>query len=449
MAEILGTPITVTQTESIFDRLKSACCGIVFGIILFLGAFPLLYWNEQRAVERYDALNEGESQVLSISSPPLTIDPQNEGKLVHFTATVYNGGANIVDSLFGIGCTNTSDCLSLQRHSEMYQWEERSETKTKTNAGGSKTTTTTYTYERAWSSQLINSDSFHDQSSQYDNPTYFRFPSEEFVANPMMAGSYQLPSGIVNYMISDEDPMDVSVNDIVDQNLRSEAKATGSTRGDGYYFGTEQSPTIGDEKVWFSETPSSQISVVGVQKDNTVTAFVSETGRGGNVLLYRRGNLTATELFDIAEDQNRYLTIGLRILGFVVMALGQILIWSPLKVVADVIPVVGSFVGCGIKWISITIAAVLSSITISIAWLIVHPKIGLIVLGSLLAVIGAVAFAVKMLCNRKKSSDEDDYSDEKKDNTCDDDIVACDPDPEIGGGGGNFADALGEPPSAD
>jgi len=413
MADIpFGDPITVTSTVNLGERLKASCCGILFGVLLFLGSFPLLYWNEHRAVQRYDALKEGEAQTISIS--PVAINPQNDGKLVHFTASVFNGGANISDSLFGVGCFGDIDCLALQRHSEMYQWDELSKSNSKSNTGGSITTTTNYSHIQAWSSTLVNSDSFRNQSKTYENPASFQFPSKNFFANPMMAGAFVLPSNIVNWFVQDQDLIDVSVNDITDQSLRNEAKATRSTRSDGYYFGngTDQSPKIGDEKVWFTQTPPSNITVVGVQRDSTIKAFASKTGEGGNVLLYRKGNLTASQMYDIAENQNRILTIVLRIVGFAIMAIGQIVIWSPFKVVADVIPIVGSMVGFGINFVSITIAAVLSAITIAIAWLIAHPMIGLIVLGVSLAVIGVCAVGVRMLMNRKPKNVYDDVYDD-------------------------------------
>jgi len=402
----MSDPITVVTHTSLGDRLKGSCFGIVFGIIFFLGSFPLLFWNEQRAVARYDALQEGEALTVSLSNATV-IDPANDGKLVHFTASVYRGNSasSLTDPIFGISC---SDCLALQRHSEIYQWKENTSTSTKKNVGGSTTTTTTYTYDTTWSTSITNSGSFQDQSSQYQNPSSFDYPSNEVIGDPIMAGAFELPSNIESWVLNDEVPKNVAVTDIVDTTLRSKVVSESKTPATGYFIGTgsSSSPQIGDERVWFTETPPTEITVVGVQKGDTVTAFVSESGKGGNVLLYTRGKVTAAELFDIAESQNETMTWIIRFVGFAVMAFGQILIWGPLKVASDIIPCVGSLVGCGINFISITIAAVLSSLTISIAWLIAHPKIGAIVLGICLVVIGLCAFAFKMLLGRNKSDEE-------------------------------------------
>jgi hypothetical protein len=413
MAEIaLGDPNTVIEALPNFrERLKASRTGIVFGIIIFLGAFPLLFWNELRAVRRYDILEEGNLATVSVS--PLVIDEKNDGKLVHFTATTsgVSNAASVSDSFFGIGCSGGVDCIALQRHSEMYQWKEEA-----TTTLGSKETVTNYTYTQAWSGFLYNSDSFYNKSELYKNPTSFDFPSEDFVANPMMAGAFVLPSKIVNWVVVDRDPIDVSVIDIKDQSLSSRATATTSTtRGNGFYFGTgtNKSPELGDERVWFSQTPPSNITVVGVQRGGTIEAFTREDGKGGNVLLYERGNLTATRMFDIAVQDNRILTIILRFVGLAMMAVGLITILNPFKVLADPVPILGDIVGCGVNFISITIACVVGAITISIAWLIAHPLIGVIILVSCLVVIGGCAFGVKMCMNRKQKSEADDDNDEE------------------------------------
>jgi hypothetical protein len=73
-----GGEFTEVTYDSLGDRLRGSCAGICIGLILFFGSFPLLFWNEERAVERYDALNEGEEQTISVNS--LQIDPSNEGE---------------------------------------------------------------------------------------------------------------------------------------------------------------------------------------------------------------------------------------------------------------------------------------------------------------------------------------------------------------------------------
>ena len=204
--------------------------------------------------------------------------------------------------------------------------------------------------------------------------------------------------------------MSVGVDNITDATLRSEASTDYNTGG--YYFSyggysSSSRPDIGDQRVSFSETPPSTITIVGVQDGNTLSAFISETGEGGEILLFKQGNYTATEMYDAAEAENAATTWILRFVGFAAMALGLYLIFRPIEVFSDVIPCVGSIVGCGIAFMAVLIAAILSAITISIAWLVAHPKIGGIVLAVTLTVIACCGFGIKKLIKSKHSGGDD------------------------------------------
>ncbi|MCI5157840.1 MAG: hypothetical protein D3906_05255, partial [Candidatus Electrothrix sp. AUS1_2] len=74
---------TEVTSESWFGRIGGAIKGIIFGFILFLIAFPLLFWNEGRAVKTYKSLKEVSGAVISVLADQ--VDPNNEGKLVHLS----------------------------------------------------------------------------------------------------------------------------------------------------------------------------------------------------------------------------------------------------------------------------------------------------------------------------------------------------------------------------
>ncbi|KAL9189596.1 hypothetical protein ACHAXT_009271 [Thalassiosira profunda] len=395
----VGDTCTEVTSENLGERLKSSCSGICLGLLLFFGAFPLLFWNEDRAVERYDALNEAETQTLSVSA--LDIDPNNEGQVVHFTANITNGGGTLFDDIFGV----QTDGLVLLRNAEMYQWDEDVKTTTKTSTGGKKTTTKTYSYDKEWSSRVIDSSRF--KKSGYNNPSSMEFTSAEWTANPIMIGARELPQDLV-YKINWERSLDVSLDNITDESLRSRVQE--NDRDEFYIGSSPSSPQIGDQRVSFEEVPESVITIVGVQNGNSLTAFVSETGEGGDVLLFKQGNYSATAMYDAAEQENAVATWLIRFAGWAIMGLGLYLIFRPIEVFADIIPCVGSIVGCGLIFMAVTISAVLSSITIAIAWLVAHPEIGAIVLVVTLVVIGCCAFGVKKLTGKMKGGKGDDDS---------------------------------------
>mmetsp|Transcript_3844 Transcript_3844/g.8088 ORF Transcript_3844/g.8088 Transcript_3844/m.8088 type:complete len:420 (+) Transcript_3844:148-1407(+) len=395
-----GEGYTETEHEDLGDRLQGACAGICVGLLLFFGSFPLLFWNESRAVERYDALNEAETKTTSVD--PAFLDPANEGKLLHFSANITNGGDALVDPLFGI----ESGGLALRRDAEMYQWTEKVQTTSEKKLGGGKTTTKKYTYEKEWRSSLVSSDNFK-RPGNHTNPSYMEFEPARFSADPIMIGAFEFPQELAG-RINWDTPMSVAVDDIVDQSVRGRAKE--SAGGGGFYFGnsTSRNPEVGDQVVGFAETPASVVTVVGVQSGKTVAAFVSETGEGGDVLLFRRGEHSAAAMYDEAESQNAALTWFLRILGWVLMTLGLYLVFRPVEVFADIVPCVGSIIGCGIIFMAVLVSAVMSAITISIAWLVAHPKIGGIVLVVTLSVVGCCAFGAKKLEQMRGEPDDDE-----------------------------------------
>ena len=141
---------TEISNQSWFGRIGSSIKGVIFGIILFILAFPLLFWNEGRAVKRYKALEEGAGAVISVTADK--VDPANDGKLVHITAKAITKDI-LEDSEFGI----SANAVKLKRVAKMYQWKEIKKSERTKKVGGGTTTKTTYFYEKEWSNKLINS----------------------------------------------------------------------------------------------------------------------------------------------------------------------------------------------------------------------------------------------------------------------------------------------------
>ena len=68
---------------------------------------------------------------------------------------------------------------------------------------------------------------------------------------------------------------------------------------------------------------------------------------------------------------------------FLLMFIGLCLVFKPLSVVADVLPIFGDLVGLGTGVVSFGIAATCSLLTIAFAWIFYRPLVGvpLLVLG--------------------------------------------------------------------
>ena len=125
-------------------------------------------------------------------------------------------------------------------------------------------------------------------------------------------------------------------------------------------------------------------SVLARQAGQTFEPY--PTRAGGTIERVEAGQVAADLMFQHAEKENAVLTWVLRLVGFLLMALGIGLILSPISVFADVIPFVGDILGVGVAFTALVLAGVLTVVIIAVAWIAVRPILG----GVLLA--GAIAW---------------------------------------------------------
>ncbi|MBQ2630037.1 MAG: primosome assembly protein PriA, partial [Kiritimatiellae bacterium] len=165
--------MAVTETTKVGwgSRLGTSIKGVLFGLILFVIGFPVLFTNEGNYVKMAKALDEGEGACIAVESPD-EIDPEMNGKLVHMTGRA-NTKDVLSDDAFGVSAT----AIRLSRKVEMYQWREHRKTEEKKKLGGSVEKTTTYTYDKDWSEEVISSSDFKEPG--HDNPAAMEFASED------------------------------------------------------------------------------------------------------------------------------------------------------------------------------------------------------------------------------------------------------------------------------
>jgi hypothetical protein len=102
-------------------------------------------------------------------------------------------------------------------------------------------------------------------------------------------------------------------------------------------------------------------------------------------------------MFQSAQSANNVLTWILRGGGFFAMFLGLFLVFRPIAVLGDVVPLFGSMLGVGVGLLAFLISAVLSLTTIAVAWVTVRPLLGITLL-----VLAAGALVWLISANRKK-----------------------------------------------
>lgn len=99
------------------------------------------------AVRTARSLDEGMELVVSL--PVNTVDPANDGKLVHISGPVEDVPL-LVDEDMGVAVR----AVALERDVEMYQWHESEHTTEHKTFSGSIERRTSYSYSQRWSSHV-------------------------------------------------------------------------------------------------------------------------------------------------------------------------------------------------------------------------------------------------------------------------------------------------------
>ncbi len=385
----MSDDFTETTSVSWFGRIARSIKGILFGIILLPLSIVLHSWNEGRAVTTSRSLKEGAAAVVSVQSDAVL--PTNEGKLVHLSGEVRTSEA-VSDPLFGL----SAEALKLTRVVEMYQWKESKHSDTRKKLGGGEETVTRYTYEKTWSDREIDSSDFKEASG-HQNPAKLPFPSTTTISAKSTLGAFGIPADIIAKMGGESALMPTS--DCVAR-LPENWKAKARLHGESVYLGTDpEAPAVGDARVTFKVVKPATFSILAKQQANSLAAYQTKAGR--EIERVESGSISAEQMFQHAESENTLMTWALRFGGFIVMLTGFSLLLNPLKILADVIPFIGSIVGFGTGLVSLILAFAGSLVVIAIAWLAVRPLLG----GTLLlTAAGAFAYGLIRIRRNRRSS---------------------------------------------
>lgn len=371
---------TETTTESWFSRIGESFKSVLFGLLLFIIAFPLLFWNEGRAVRTAQSLTEGKGAV--VSAPPDKVDPANANKLIHLTGQA-TSTETVQDVKYNV---KVAAAIRLIRTAETYQWKEEKETRTRTKVGGSTEKTTTYEYKKVWSAAHIDSSAFKKPEGHENRPA--SVTSDKFTARKVTLGAYTLPEGLIDKIdktdpvSADESALPVGVNARIDNGA--------------IYLGLDPaSPAIGDTRVKFTVIKPQTVSVIAQQTADTLQPYATKAG--DPIFMLSEGTVGADAMFQAAQDANATLTWILRAVGWFIMFLGMCLMFSPLTTFASVLPFLGDMLGFGVGLLAFAVSACLSLVVIAIAWIVYRPLVGI----ALLVVAIGVLFGAKGMARGK------------------------------------------------
>jgi hypothetical protein len=377
---------TYTETTSTdwTTRIAASIKGIGAGIILAGLAGYGLFWNEGSAVQTAKSITEGAGLVINIDAA--SVDPANEGKLVHLTGEI-KAGARPNDAEFGVAV----DGLRLVRTAEMYQWREDKKVETGKSVGGSEEAVTTYSYKRVWSSSPINSQEFKIGDG-HANPE-MRYSGATFNGGDITLGAFRPGEQVIRMLPDNQDmPVEAAMADALRTRVHGPVQAI-----DGrFYLGDNPSqPRVGDIRVSYHFAPAGPVSIIGQQPGSDFTLY--QTKAGNRILMVRPGTTSAVDMFDDAQRDNVMWTWIARFFCAFVMFVGFKLILDPIVVIADVVPFIGNLMGAGAALVSFIVTAVVAPLVIAVAWLWYRPIVSIIVI----AVGAGLALGLRMFAGRR------------------------------------------------
>ena len=361
-----------------FGRIKRAVGGVIFGLILIVLMVIGLFWNEGRAVQTARSLAEGSGAVVSVGAD--SVDAANDGKLVHVSGPV-TADSGLADPDFGIAAQG----LRLSRSVEMYQWKEESKSETTKKLGGGEETVTTYSYSKVWDDSQIDSSDFkkpdgHQNPSMAIHSRTFQIPQGKLVA-------FDLDTPVLDRIEGDKD---YSLS--ADQSAAIKAAYTGTkplsiVDGKIYLGNDNTTPALGDYRIGYELAPLGVVSIVARQAGSRFEPY--QTQAGDALLMVDTGNVPAEKMFADAVSANTLITWLLRGAGLLLLTIGFALFLSPIGVILDVIPFLGSMARMGTGIIAFVLAILVGTTTIAIAWFWYRPllAVGILAAGVIAAVI--------------------------------------------------------------
>jgi hypothetical protein len=351
--------VTIKRTGWL-SNIMNSFVGVLFGIILFLVAFPVLWFNEGRT-------NMATVAQASILVDGSQVSAQTEGQQVAVTGTLSSD-----EQLGDTPYLAAGAYVQLDRKVEMFAWVEHKSTDTRKDAGGSSTTTTTYSYEKQWTSSPEDSQSF-EHTQGHTNPP-LPVQSTSLVVSSARVGVYTI------------NPADITLPNPRDINLNNEiVTQSGNRRLAGNYIlqgrGSLDTPLLGDIRISYSGVSANTPAIAfGKQQGTALVPYLTRQ----NDRLYRVF-VNTDRAGAIQEMNTEYKMIGwiLRLVGFLLMWIGLGLCFGPITAFLDVLPFLGSAGRFVIGLVALPVALVLSTITIVIS-ILAHNILALIVVLGLL-----------------------------------------------------------------
>lgn len=349
--------------KAVREQVRASIPAVTIGLLLLLVGSALLFWNEGRAVQTAQSLDEGYSGIQRVLSPA-TMHEENNNKLVHVWGPL-SATPVLSDEAYGVEI----HAVKLKRRVQMFQWvEEESSLQSEDTPG--MPSDTSYSYSFAWRDKVVDSSAFSIPWG-HDNPKTIPVESTIRVAETVSVGVYRL-AGELKEEFNDFTPFSGD-----EQPSEGEVKLHG-----GMYYLTKDiyNPDIGDLRIqfYFAGKAGEMVSVVGQQRGDTLHPFPTSTGQ--DLLIVRTGKLSAEEMFSSEHAINRGLTWGLRMAGWLLLFLGLSCLSHIVHSLVSGSALMRDVVALGLGSANLTISMTTSLVIVGGAWAIYRPGLALLIL---------------------------------------------------------------------
>jgi hypothetical protein len=371
---------TATIKNSIGDGIKSSGALFFFGIVIALICLVFLAVNEGCSVKKYNAYAEVGKKAIEVGSAQAL--GENEDKLVAIRGKLEYG--TVSDNEYGI----TENSYALQRVVEMCQWKETPKT---------KDGNTTYEYQKVWNNTRIDDSRFNQREGHINPamPSDSKFKGEIFRSPTVKLGDFTLSGNqVVKLARGGSVP---PPDNIPSMNINGEYLTT--------YTGT---PDIGDLRIMWRKGNASSATLFGKQSNNAIMDYTTKNETKIDWVVSRE--TTVAEKVREMQDSNKTMTWILRILLIILVCVGFIMMFTPVKILISYIPFIGKFLGAVAgfvaKFVGALLGLALSFLVIAVSWIVVRPLVGVPIL---VISVGLIVFAVWQ-GKRKKAAVTGSYS---------------------------------------
>jgi hypothetical protein len=372
----MSNTFTTVSRQGFGSRLVGAIIGVPVGIVLIFGSCFLLYWNEGRT---------DYSKIASKSIPVQAsqVDQSQNGKFVSVTGTV-STNQQIADGAY----LKPSSYVAVQRTVDEYAWVQTEHTSSSNNVGGSSTNKTTYTYSEQWTDDPADSSTFQypqghqnqpkplndtqvaatsGQVGAYSfDPQTIKLPTLQDVSlsstNVTLPTATTAPPTTVAPSTTQTTATPATTNPLSDLTLASSQYIYGGS-------GSLTAPQVGDIRISYEALPSGTTTTAFGQLNNGSLAAYTDPSNHTlyDLLLGDRQTAIAT-----LHNQYEKTTWIIRGVGVGLIWIGLMMLFGPLDMLLDFIPIAGEIGGMLTVIITLPVALLLGGTVIIVGYTLHH-----------------------------------------------------------------------------